>query len=64
MLLRLQQYDFNILYVPGKDVSVADALSKAVSSKPREQTKFEKQLETVCMTIELPISDPVLEEIT
>ena len=63
MLLRLQQYDFNILYVPGKDVPVADALSRAVSSKPREQTKFEKQLETVCMTIDLPISEPVLEEI-
>ena len=34
ILPRLQQYDFNILYVPGKDVPVADALSRAVSSKP------------------------------
>ena len=47
MLLRLQQYDFNILHVPGKDVPVADALSRAVSSKPREQKKSDKQLETV-----------------
>ena len=48
MLLRLQQYNYQISYVPRNNVTVADALSRAVSNG--SQTKFEKELETVCMT--------------
>ena len=48
MLLRLQQYNYQISYVPRNNVTVADALSRAVSYG--SQTKFEKELETVCMT--------------
>ena len=46
MLLRLQQYNYQIFYVPVNHVPVA--LSRAVSYG--SQTKFEKELETVCMT--------------
>ena len=46
MPLRLQQYNYQIFYVPVNHMPVA--LSRAVSYG--YQTKFEKELETVCMT--------------
>ena len=31
MLLRIQRYDYDLKYVPGKDISLADALSRLTS---------------------------------
>ena len=61
MLLRRQEYNYQIFYVPVKNMPVADALSRAVSNG--SQTKFVKELETVCMTQELRITNPVREKI-
>lgn len=36
MRMRLQPYDFNVIYTPGKDLMVADALSRAHVAESRE----------------------------
>lgn len=55
MLLRLQQYDINVTYVPGRDMLLADTLSRAYLP---ESTKgeCETDIETVNMVSYLPIS--------
>ena len=46
MLLRLQRYSFDLVYVPGSRLDVADALSRApVSQLPVTE---QSDLETVC----------------
>ena len=58
MFLQLKQFDYDIVHVSGKNVPVADVPSRAVGGG--SQAQFEKELETVCMTVD---SDLVLEEI-
>lgn len=55
MLLRLQKYDIDVTYVPGRDLLLADTLSRAYLPDS-EQGETESDLETVNMVTYLPIS--------
>ncbi len=45
MLMRLQKYDFDITYVPGKDMLLADALSRAYLEDNAQEGSVEKEIE-------------------
>ncbi|XP_030578703.1 uncharacterized protein K02A2.6-like [Archocentrus centrarchus] len=60
MMLRIQKYDTEVLYVPGRDLVLADTLSRAY---PLEDVPVEAELETVNMVQHLPISADRLQEI-
>ena len=48
MLLRLQRYDFDLNFVPGKSISVPDALSKVfLNATYTNEQKFEYQVDMV-----------------
>lgn len=62
MLLRLQKYDINVIYVPGREMLLADTLSRAYiqySTKGEAET----EVETVNMVDYLPISAERLSSI-
>uniref|UniRef100_A0A3B3SK60 ribonuclease H n=1 Tax=Paramormyrops kingsleyae TaxID=1676925 RepID=A0A3B3SK60_9TELE len=54
MLLRLQKYDFEIKFLPGKDMLVADALSRAFLDLRPEDCEVDKDIESVNMVQYLP----------
>ena len=61
MLLCLQRYEFNIVYKQGKDMYIADALSRAfIAGSP---SNLSRQLECVNIVDYLPISSARLREI-
>ena len=60
MLLQLQRYTFDLEYVPGNKMQVADTLSRAACATTKSD--FEKELETVCV-VDNRISDPLLEKV-
>lgn len=59
MLLRLQKYDFDIRYSPGKTMVIADTLSRAYSPYAHSPEPYEE----VNMVTFLPIRDERLEEL-
>lgn len=62
MMLRLQIYDVDLKWRPGKDMHLADFLSRA----PLNQTKLtpiEEQIEHINMVQYLPIAEPRLRDI-
>lgn len=65
MLLRLQKYDFKLIYTPGKYLTVADTLSRAhpkdTDSTGNMDTELEQFVHSVLST--LPVSDSRLEQI-
>ena len=72
VLMRLQRYDFKLIYVPRKEVPVADALSRAAPKLVAEGTSNAQAtesgtalfaLECNFMTSHLSISDPTLAEL-
>ena len=70
MMMRLQGYDMDLIYTPGKYIVLADALSRApappqAAVQSREaQTKSSKELERHVNLIvsSLPVSDMVLKK--
>uniref|UniRef100_A0AAQ4NZT5 Gypsy retrotransposon integrase-like protein 1 n=1 Tax=Gasterosteus aculeatus aculeatus TaxID=481459 RepID=A0AAQ4NZT5_GASAC len=60
MMLRIQKYDLDVIYVPGRDMLLADTLSRAYLP---ESTPVEADLETVNMVQHLPISSDRLHDI-
>ena len=62
MMLRLQRFDLNLTYKPGKEMYIADALSRALpkQSKISSTSHFCNNLETVNFVEDLPISDSTL----
>ena len=69
MLLRLQKYRINIVYKKGREMHIADALSRAYLSdaaQPEEQCEvmqFHQELEEVEMIRTLPISQETIQEV-
>ncbi|XP_060070555.1 uncharacterized protein K02A2.6-like [Ylistrum balloti] len=65
MLLRLQKYDFNITYHPGKEMYLADTLSRAYLpiSKDEEESTFLQDVESINMAQFMPIAEAKLREI-
>ena len=61
MLLRLQGYDINLRYRPGREMTLADTLSRA--PRDSQQSEPEKNIENVNMIGDLPVSEPTLNEI-
>ena len=62
MMLRLQRFDLNLTYKPGKKMYIADALSRALpkQSKISSTSHFCDDLETVNFVEDVPISDSTL----
>ena len=66
MLLQLQKYDIKIVHVPGKQIPVADTLSRQIEEKnPEVLSEDFKDIEAQvhCITTNLPINDNKMEEI-
>ncbi|KAA0714109.1 Retrovirus-related Pol polyprotein from transposon opus [Triplophysa tibetana] len=61
MLLRLQRYNLKVMYKPGKEMHIADALSRAYLEEHNEDL-LEEELEVNCVTPQLPVSEKKLEE--
>lgn len=59
MLLRLQRYSLKITYRPGKELHIADVLSRAFLKEQKEDL-LEKYLEVNMITLQLPISEEKL----
>lgn len=63
MLLRLQSYEIDVTYVPGRDMVLADTLSRAYLPESSGAGAVEAELETVNMVDYLPISEERLSTI-
>ena len=50
LLMRLQRYDFQLTYVPGKEVPVADALSRAAPISSAQNIENATVVDCNCMT--------------
>ena len=62
LLLRLQQYDCEIYYKPGKEMLLADTLSRAYSEE-YERSATEPEVECIHATHFLPVPDQQLKEL-
>ena len=62
LLLRLQQYDCEIYYKPGKEMLLADTLSRAYS-EDYERSATESEVECIHATHFLPVPDHQLKEL-
>ena len=61
MILSIQKYSINLVYHPGKQLVVADALSRAyLPNQPEDNTSYEFE---VNMVTTLPISAPKLNQL-
>lgn len=56
MMLRIQKYDLTVVYVPGKDMLLADTLSRAYLPEYPSLSSVEAEIEMVNMVQHLPIS--------
>ena len=65
MLLQLQRYTFTLIYKPGKDMILADTLSRAyINAKPESNDLEDDFICAVNLPVNnLPVSDPKLQEI-
>ena len=67
MLLQLQRYMFTLIYKPGKEMTLADTLSRAYLDHDSTSENLDEDLAIVCavnsVINNLPISDPKLEAI-
>ena len=65
MLLQLQRYDLKIIHVPGRNIPVADTLSRQVPAQGKEDSEEFKEIEAQvhCVTANLPINDNKMEEV-
>ncbi|XP_021368105.1 uncharacterized protein K02A2.6-like [Mizuhopecten yessoensis] len=65
MLLRLQKYDIELKYRPGKESVLADTLSRAYIQKSVTDDNLSEEVERHVMSVlrNIPVSDGKLEEI-
>jgi hypothetical protein len=62
MRLRLQHYDLKLVYRPGREMFLADTLSRAFISDTNPQDLFDDKIEVNTLNIASQISDAKLEE--
>lgn len=60
MLLRLQRYSLKVTYRPGKELHIADALTRAFLKE--QEDLLEKDLEVNMITSQLPMSEKKLQK--
>ena len=63
MLLRLQRYRLSLTFKPGKDMLVADTLSRAPVPSQQGTTLAQKEFETICAIQDATDVDPILQEV-
>ena len=63
MMLRIQKYELEVVYVPGKHMLLADTLSRAYLPECSSFGSLEAEIETINMVQHLPISDDRLDAI-
>ena len=63
MMMRIQKYDVDVVYLPGKDMVLADTLSRAYLPECSAFGSVEAEIETVNMLQHVPISADSLSSI-
>lgn len=63
MLIQLKKYDFEIVYKPGKELFVADTLSRAYIQDDKNVTDFENDLEICVIDMNFNLTNKKSEEI-
>ncbi|CAC5412463.1 unnamed protein product [Mytilus coruscus] len=63
MLLRLQKYDIILQYRPGKEMYLADTLSRAYLKETSDTSITTDEIESINMIDELPISEERISEL-
>uniref|UniRef100_A0A674NI52 Gypsy retrotransposon integrase-like protein 1 n=1 Tax=Takifugu rubripes TaxID=31033 RepID=A0A674NI52_TAKRU len=63
MILQLQRYDFSIVHRPGKDIPVADTLSRKSLSDQDDSLREGMDMQVHTVYSNLPVSDTKLKEI-
>lgn len=63
LIMKLQRYDFDLVYTPGKHLVLADALSRAPELSHMSSTEKEVE-EHVNMIVESPVSDSKSKQIS
>ena len=61
MLMRLQKYSLEVKYKPGKEMHIADSLSR-VFLKEHHEKLLDEELEINFVTHQLPVSEEKLKE--
>uniref|UniRef100_A0A3P9IGQ4 Gypsy retrotransposon integrase-like protein 1 n=1 Tax=Oryzias latipes TaxID=8090 RepID=A0A3P9IGQ4_ORYLA len=61
MLMRLQKYSLEVKYKPGKELHVADALSRACLNEHKE-ILIDEEMEVNCISHQLPVSEEKLRD--
>jgi len=61
MLMRLQKYSLEVKYKPGKEMHIADALSR-VFLKEHHEKLLDEELEVNFVNHQLPVSEERLQE--
>ena len=62
MLMKLQRYDLKLVYVPGKEMHISDALSRAYLQE-NDDKLIDDELEISLIETQLPVSPTKLREI-
>lgn len=63
MLIRLQKYDFKVVYKPGKDLFIADALSRAFLKNQKIENNFDTDMEVCVIDMPYKMTDKKCNEL-
>ena len=66
MLLKNQRYDYDIQYLPGKEMVLADRLSRFPSRRENVQMAFDHSIDEFCLTLRIDyvaFTDPMIQVI-
>lgn len=63
MLIQLQKYDFKVIYKPGKDLFIADALSRAFLTTQKTENNFATEYEICIIDMPYTMTDKKCNEI-
>ncbi|XP_060734892.1 uncharacterized protein K02A2.6-like [Tachysurus vachellii] len=63
MLLRLQRYDIEVKYIPGKDMLLADTLSRSYLPEHASESSVEREIESINMVQHVNIAEERLQAI-